>query len=100
MKSGSKCLLWSSCASHLGADYYFFSAHVGMCMHKVAAGWEVGPMEGVGGGGIWGAWSLSQPLAFLALAFRDTADCTLFNPPSVDLAPVYSGTMWEKGARK
>lgn len=25
-------------------------------MHKVAAGWEVGPMEGVGGGGIWGAW--------------------------------------------
>ena len=34
----------------------FFSAHVGMCMHKVAAGWEVGPMEGVGGGGIWGAW--------------------------------------------
>ena len=44
--------------------------------------------------------SLSQPLAFLALAFRDTADCTLFNLPSVDLAPVYTGTMWEKGARK
>lgn len=56
MKLGGKHLLWSSCASHLGADYYFFSAHVGMCMHKVAAGWEVGPMEGVGGGGIWGAW--------------------------------------------
>lgn len=46
MKLGGKHLLWSSCASHLGADYFFFSAHVGMCMHKVAAGWEVGPMEG------------------------------------------------------
>lgn len=34
----------------------FFSAQVGMCMGKVAAGWEVGPVEGVGGGGIWGAW--------------------------------------------
>lgn len=24
MKSGGKCLLWSSCAPHLGTDYYFF----------------------------------------------------------------------------
>lgn len=57
MKSGGKCLLWSGCASHLGTDYYFFfSAQVGMCMRKVAAGREVGPVEGVGGGGIWGAW--------------------------------------------
>lgn len=35
---------------------FFFSAQVGMCMRKVAAGREVGPVEGVGGGGIWGAW--------------------------------------------
>ena len=58
MKSGGKCLLWSSCAPHLGTDYYFFffSAQVGMCMCKVAAGWEVGPVEGVVGGGIWVAW--------------------------------------------
>ena len=42
--------------------------------------------------------SLSQPLAFLGLAFRDTADCTLFNPPSVDLAPaVYRHHVGEGG---
>lgn len=45
-------------AVHLmwGLITIFFSAQVGMCMGKVAAGWEVGPVEGVGGGGIWGAW--------------------------------------------